>query len=76
MYYLYHSESFKKLKYSIDKNTKYIFVYTDLLHVTKYILTTVKNAFAFLRVQIEDEICCVVCITFLIPGGTQFDVII
>lgn len=51
-------------------------IHTDLLHVTKHVLTTVENSFAFLRVQIENEICGVICITFLIPGGTYFDFII
>lgn len=42
-----------------------------LLHVTKHIFAAVKNPFAFFWVQVEDKICGVVCVAFLIPGGQQ-----
>lgn len=52
---------------------------THLLHVAKHILAAVENTFALFRVQVEEKICGVVCITFLIPEGMtekkQFDVI-
>ncbi len=50
-------------------------LYTDLLHVAKHIFAAVKNSLALFWVQVEEKICGIVCITFLIPEGKQFDVI-
>lgn len=44
-----------------------VFAWTNLLHVSKDVLTTVENAFALLRVQVEDKVSGVVGITVFIP---------
>lgn len=41
--------------------------WTNLLHVSKNVLTAVENSFALLRVQVEDEVSGVVGITVFIP---------
>lgn len=38
-----------------------------LLHMSKDILPAVEHTLAFLCVQVEDKVCAVVCIAFLIP---------
>lgn len=37
-----------------------------LLHMSEHILPAVEHALAFLCVQVEDKVCGVVCIAFLI----------
>lgn len=41
--------------------------WTYLLHVSKDVLTAVKDAFSLLRVQVEDEVSCIVRTATLIP---------
>ena len=42
-----------------------------LLHVSQYVLPAVKHPPAFFRVQLVDEVCCVVFITVLVSKQAQ-----
>lgn len=52
---------------------KYLITWTNLLHVSENVLTTVENPFALLWVQVEDEVSGVVGVTVLIPIVEQTD---
>lgn len=58
--------------YLLDKinkltdRAKYDHLFLYLLHMAEYILPAVEHTLAFLCVQVENKVCAVVCITFLI----------
>lgn len=62
--FLYSTESRYEINKLIDLVRCGRLLY--LLHMAKYILPAVKHTLAFLCVQVENEVCAVVCITFLI----------
>lgn len=48
--------------------------HSNLLHVSQDVFAAVEHSFTLLRVQVKDEVCCVVGVTLLIPVEKRLSV--